>query len=95
MLSGIEIFKFFISDHLNNAISEKRIDLAYPIKNFDSSKEVAVVSVFSDNIQYEFAEPWTAELESGNKRIKAVTYTRREPTSWKERLNLPNLKMNE
>ena len=41
---------------INNVLGEKRIDLSYPIKNFDSSKEVAVVCVFSDNIQYEFTK---------------------------------------
>ena len=65
---------------INNVIGEKRIDLAYPIKNFDSSKAVAIVSMFSDNIQYEFMVLWMAELESENKRIKAATYTRRELT---------------
>ena len=40
-------------------MGEKRIDLVYPILG----KEVAVVSVLSDNIQYEFPEPWTIELE--------------------------------
>ena len=44
---------------LKNIIVEKRIDLAYPIW----CKEVAVVSVFSDNIRYEFMEPWRIELE--------------------------------
>ena len=40
-------------------ICKKRIDLAYLIKNFNSNKEVTVVSVFSDNIRYKFSEPWT------------------------------------
>ena len=38
---------------IKDVIGEKRIDLAYPIKNFDSSKEIAVITMFSDNIQYE------------------------------------------
>ena len=42
---------------INNVIGKKRIDLTYPIKNFDSSKEVAVVRMFDDNIQYEFTAP--------------------------------------
>ena len=41
-------FKMYIT--VNNIIGEKRIELAYLFKNFDSSKEVAVVSVFSDNV---------------------------------------------
>ena len=54
-------------------IGEKTIDLAYPIQG----KEVAVVSVFSGNIQYEFMESRTLELgESISKRIIAVAYIR-------------------
>ena len=34
--------------------------------------------MFSDNIQYEFSEPWTIEFESGIKRVAAGTYTRRK-----------------
>ena len=63
---------------IGNIEGEKRIDLSYPIQNFDSSKEVAVVRVFSDNIWYESTAPWMMELELGNKWIMAGTYTRRE-----------------
>ena len=59
---------------IGDVIGEKTIDLSYPIRG----TEVAVVSLFSDNIQYEFTAPWTAELGSWNKRIEAKTYTRRE-----------------
>ena len=39
-------------------LGKTRIDLTYLIiGNFNSDKEVAVVSVFSDNIRYEFTEP--------------------------------------
>ena len=44
---------------VTHIIGKKRIDLTYPIRG----KEVAVVSVFSDNIQYEFTENWVVELE--------------------------------
>ena len=47
---------------ITDIVGEKRIDIAYQIKNWNSNKEVAVVSVFSDNIQYEFMEPRTLEL---------------------------------
>ena len=63
---------------INGIVVEKRIDLAYPIKNLNSNKEVAVVSVFSDNIQHEFARPWTIGLESRSDQVGAGTYTRRE-----------------
>ena len=60
-----------------NIVGEKRIDLAYSINN--SNKEVTVVGLFSDNIQYEFREPWMVELgESRNKGITTGTYTRRK-----------------
>ena len=39
---------------INDVIGEKTIDLSYPIQNFDSSKEVAVVSMF--NVQYGMTE---------------------------------------
>ena len=31
---------------------EKRIDLSYSIQNFDSDKEITVIIMLSDNIQY-------------------------------------------
>ena len=37
---------------INDVKGEKRIDLSYPIKNFDFA-EIAVVSLFSDNVQYQ------------------------------------------
>ena len=49
---------------------EKRIDLSYPIRNFESSKEVAVVGLFSDNTQYELTKPWTIELNQMSKSIR-------------------------
>ena len=38
-------------------VGEKRIDLAYLIRNLDSGKEVGVVSMFSNNVQYQVKEP--------------------------------------
>ena len=38
---------------INNIKSEKRIDLSYSIQNFDSDKEIAVIRMLSDNVQYE------------------------------------------
>ena len=65
-----------MSVKINDIIGEKTIHLAYSIKNFDSSKEVAIVSMLSENIGYEFTEPWRMELELGNKQVTA--YMRRE-----------------
>ena len=53
-------FQLYITT--TDIVGKKRIDLTYPIKNFDSSKKVAVVSVFSDNIQYKFMETLDDEI---------------------------------
>ena len=62
---------------IDNVISEKMIDLSYPIH---SSKEVAVISVFSDNIKYEVVKDRTIIDDiSGNKKlILSRTYTGKE-----------------
>ena len=41
---------------ITDVVGEKRIDLAYLIWNLDSSMEVAIVSMFSDNVQYQINE---------------------------------------
>ena len=38
---------------INNVKGEARIDLSYSIQNFDSGKEVAVIRMLSNNIQYQ------------------------------------------
>ena len=38
---------------INNVKGEKRIDLSYSIQNFDSNKEIAVIRMLSDNVQYD------------------------------------------
>ena len=58
---------------VTDIVGEKRIDLSYSIKNFHSSKEIAVVGLFSDNIQYEFTQNLELELNSRNTRMKAGT----------------------
>ena len=64
---------------INDIIGEKTIDLSYPIQNFDSSKEVAVISMFSNNIQYEMTEPFNLRLIDGSeKQILNGSYTKRE-----------------
>ena len=44
---------------INDIIGEKRIDLSHSIRNFNSSKEVAVITMLSDNVQYEIIKPRT------------------------------------
>ena len=60
-------FKMYIT--ITDIIDENRIDFAYLI----TGKEVVAVSIFSDNIQYEFTEPHNAELGLRNKRITTGT----------------------
>ena len=38
---------------INNIKGEKRIDLSYSVQNFDSGKEIAVIGMLSDNVQYQ------------------------------------------
>ena len=38
---------------INNIKGEKRIYLSYSIQNFDSEKEIAVIRMLSDNVQYQ------------------------------------------
>ena len=42
---------------INDVIGEKMIDLSYPIQNFGSSMEIAVISMLSKNTQYEMTKP--------------------------------------
>ena len=62
---------------INDIISEKRINLSYPIC---SGKEIAVISMFSNNIQYEIIKPHTnIDNISGDKKlILNRTYTGKE-----------------
>ena len=38
---------------INNIKGKSRIDLCYSIQNFDSSKEIAVIRMLSNNVKYE------------------------------------------
>ena len=62
-------------------MGEKRIDLFYPIRNFDSGEEVAVINMFSDNVQYEIIKYCTIinSIPPGNEKlILSRTYAGRE-----------------
>ena len=37
---------------INNIKGEKKIDVSYSIQNFDSGKEIAVIRMLRDNVQY-------------------------------------------
>ena len=38
---------------INNIKGEKKINLSYSIRNFDSDKEITVIRMLSDNVEYE------------------------------------------
>ena len=61
---------------INDVIGEARIDLSYPIHQ---RKEIAVVSMFSNNAQYWLQEPIEVLSKTGKKIVlnKAV-YTDKE-----------------
>ena len=64
---------------INDVIGEKTIDLSHPVQNFDSSKEVAVVRMLSNNIQYKMTKPLGLQLVDGSeKQILNGSYTKRE-----------------
>ena len=64
---------------INDVIGEKTIDLSYPIQNFGSSKEITVISMLSENTQYEMTKPLKLKLADGSeKEVLSKTYTSRE-----------------
>ena len=64
---------------INNIIGEKTIDLSYPICSFSPRKEIVVISMLSDNVQYEVTEPFKLKLMSGGeKQVLNKSYTSRE-----------------
>ena len=63
---------------INDIIGSKTIDLSYPIR---SSKEVAVITMLSDNVQYEVVKPHTVidSISPGKQKlISSKTYPGRE-----------------
>ena len=65
---------------------EKRIDLSYSIQNFDSGKEVAVIRMFSDNVQYQLLKLHAVmnPISDTKKMIPSRTYAGRELLSMLE-----------
>ena len=71
---------------INNVIGEKTIDLAHPIFSHSRSlayslarsAEIAVISLFSDNVRYEIEKPLTLELGIGNAKKLQGIYSGRE-----------------
>ena len=65
---------------INNIKGEKRIDLSYSIQNFDSDKEIAVIRMLSDNVQYEILKLCAVRdpISNTKKMIPSGTYAGRE-----------------
>ena len=65
---------------ITDSKGEKRIDLSYSIQNFDSSKEVAVIRMLSDNVKYEILELRAVmdPISNTKKMIPSGTYAGRE-----------------
>ena len=62
---------------INDVKGEKRIDLSYPIH---PRKEIAVIAMFSNNVQYEIVKPHTImdPILDNKKLIPSKTYAGRE-----------------
>ena len=65
---------------INDIKGEKRIDLSYSIQNFDSGKEVAVIRMLSDNVQYQILKLGSVmdPISDTKKMIPSGTYAGRE-----------------
>ena len=70
---------------INDVKGEKRIDLSYPIKNFDFA-EIAVVSLFSNNVQYQILKLRSVmdPISDTKEMIPSGTYAGRELLSMLE-----------
>ena len=90
---------------INDIIGEKTIDLSYPIRNFGSSAgwgeaskeapegprsvEIAVISMLSENTQYEMTKPLKLKLVDGSeKEVLSKTYMSRELNAFVERKHI-------
>ena len=71
---------------INNIKGEKRIDLSYSIQNFDSGKEIVVIRMLSDNVQYEILKLSAVmdPISNMKKMIPSGTYAGRKLLSMLE-----------
>ena len=71
---------------INNIKGEKRIDLSYSIQKFDSGKEITVIRMLSDNVQYEILKLRAVmdPISNMKKMIPSGTYAGRELLSMLE-----------
>ena len=65
---------------INNIKGEKRIDLSYSIQNFDSGKEITVIRMLSDNVQYQLLKLHLVmdPISDAKKTIPSGTYAGRQ-----------------
>ena len=65
---------------INDIKGEKTIDLSYPIQNFDSGKEIAVIRILSNNVKYEILKLRAVmdPISNTKKMIPSGTYAGRE-----------------
>ena len=65
---------------INDIKGEKRIDLSYSIQNFDSGKEIAVIRMLSNNVQYQILNLRAVmdPISNTKKMIPSGTYAGRE-----------------
>ena len=65
---------------INNIKGEKRIDLSYSIQNFDSGKEIAVIIMLSDNVQFQLLKLHAVmdPISNAEKTIPSGTYAGRQ-----------------
>ena len=71
---------------INNIKGEKRIDLSYSLQNFDSGKEITVIRMLSDNVQYQILKHRSImdPISDMKKMIPSGTYAGRELLSMLE-----------
>ena len=69
---------------INNIKAEKRIYLSYSIQNFDLGKEIAVIRMLSNNVQYEILKLCSVIDSDSKKLIPSGTYASRELLSMLE-----------
>ena len=65
---------------INNIKGEKRIDLSYSIQNFDSDKQIAVITMLNNNVKYEILKLRAVmdPISNTKKTIPSGTYAGRQ-----------------
>ena len=63
---------------IDNIKGEKRIDLSYSTQNFDFGKEITVIRMLSNNVQYKILKLHSVMDSDSKKLIPSGTYASRE-----------------